>query len=128
MISALSASTATATAARPPRRSPSMDAQLSDARAKLDDWVTCPSAKTPEGKAEIKKATAQVNTAKAQIKQADDANAQAVTAKSADDLRRSSEPPASQDAGVAQRAPSNPPAASFFGANPSLGTQVDLVA
>ena len=48
-------------------RTPSLDAELNSARAQLEDWVTCPSAKTPEGKAKIKEVTAKFDSIKAQI-------------------------------------------------------------
>ena len=128
MISAISTSASAATDARTPRRSPSMDAQLSNARAKLDDWITCPSAKTPEGKDEIKKATAQVNTVKAEIKKADDAKAQDVTASATKEAQQALEPSSDPAAGVAELARNNRAAASAFGGTPVLGTQVNVTA
>ena len=53
--------------AAPGTRTPSLDAELNTARAQLEDWVTCPSAKTPEGKAKIKEVTAKFDSIKAQI-------------------------------------------------------------
>ena len=37
-------------------------------RAQLADWVTCPSAKTPEGKAKIQQITSKLDSIKEQIK------------------------------------------------------------
>lgn len=108
-----------------PRRSPSMDAELSTARAKLSDWVTCPSAKTPEGKDEIRKATEKLDTVKAAIRKADDpANSGA-----RDDARRG----AADDGGVigdalSGLARSNQALAGLFAAAPSLGAHVDVEA
>jgi hypothetical protein len=76
MVSALSSSPTVAAApgASPPgTRTPGLDAELSTARAQLEDWVTCPSAKTAEGKAKIKEVTAKFDAIKAQI--ANDAKA-----------------------------------------------------
>lgn len=52
-------------------RSPSLDAQLQHARGQLQDWVTCPSSKTPEGKAKIRQASEKLEEVKQQIKKAD---------------------------------------------------------
>lgn len=62
-------------------RTPGLDAELNTARAQLEDWVTCPSAKTPEGKAKIREVTAKFESIKAQIaKGAKAADAVAVAA------------------------------------------------
>ena len=77
MVSAVSGGTTTAipAAGAAPRRSPSLDAQLNTCRAQLEDWVTCPSAKTPEGKAKIEQITAKYDSIKKQIVKANDATA-----------------------------------------------------
>jgi len=84
MVSAVSSRSTVAAApgaSSPETRTPSLDAELSTARAQLEDWVTCPSTKTPEGKAKIKEVTAKFDAIKAQIaKNAKAADALAVVA------------------------------------------------
>jgi hypothetical protein len=48
----------------------SLDAQLNTCRAQLEDWVTCPSSKTPEGKAKVEALTARFAALERQIEQA----------------------------------------------------------
>jgi hypothetical protein len=113
-----------------PRRSPSMDAELSTARAKLSDWVTCPSAKTPEGKNEIKKATDKLDVVKAAIKKVDDAGAPAPAASAArDDARRvHADDGNAVGAALSGLARSHRAAATLFGAAPRLGARLDVEA
>ncbi len=65
-------------------RSPSLDAQLETVRGQLQDWVTCPSSKTPEGKAKIRQITEQFEAVKQQIKKADDPQGRADTTTAAE--------------------------------------------
>jgi hypothetical protein len=85
---------AAAPGASPPgTRTPSLDAELNTVRAQLEDWVTCPSAKTPEGKAKIKEVTAKFDSIKAQIaKEAKATDATAVAATAAVPPRPGSQP------------------------------------
>jgi hypothetical protein len=64
----------------PKRSSPNLDAQLRTYRAQLADWVTCPSAKTPEGKAKIEQISAKLNSVKSEIKKSDGTSPSATTA------------------------------------------------
>lgn len=59
-------------------------------RAQLADWVTCPSAKTPEGKAKIEQITSKLDSIKDQIKQSGDASASRLA--KADDPLKSARP------------------------------------
>jgi hypothetical protein len=113
-----------------PRRSPSMDAELSTARAKLSDWVTCPSAKTPEGKNEIKKAADKLATVKAAIQKADDPGAQVPAASAARDDAKRGHAGAGDAVGdvLCDLARSHRAAASLFGAAPALGARIDVQA
>jgi hypothetical protein len=72
MVSAVGSTAATAIPAggTAARHSPNLDAQLNTYRAQLEDWVTCPSAKTPEGKAKIAQITVEFDAVKKQIAQA----------------------------------------------------------
>lgn len=67
MVSAVGLRSSAPASAGKPVRTPGLDAQLNTVRAQLADWVTCPSAKTPEGKAKIKEVTARFDAIKAQI-------------------------------------------------------------
>ena len=58
-----------ASGAMPARTSPNLEAQMRTCRAQLADWVTCPSAKTPEGKAKIEQISSKLDSIKNQIKQ-----------------------------------------------------------
>jgi len=69
-IARTGASTSAAVGA-PARKSPNLEAQMRTCRAQLADWVTCPSAKTPEGKAKIEQITAKLDSIKDQIKKSD---------------------------------------------------------
>ena len=53
------------------RSSPDLDAKVRTYRAQLADWVTCSSAKTPEGKAKIDQISAKLDSVKGQIKKSD---------------------------------------------------------
>lgn len=55
----------------PAGRAATLERQLATAQAKLDDWVTCPSHVTPEGKAKIAEFTNKVDAIKVQIDTAD---------------------------------------------------------
>ena len=84
MVSAVGSASpvaATPRASSPGTRTPSLDAELNTARARVEDWVTCPSAKTPEGKAKIREVTAEFDAIKAQI--AKEAKAASVAAPAA---------------------------------------------
>ncbi|MDB5801036.1 MAG: hypothetical protein JWL63_1975 [Rhodocyclales bacterium] len=48
-----------------------LEAQVDTLKKQLCDWVTCPSAKTPEGKAKIEDLTNKLNSTEARIKQID---------------------------------------------------------
>lgn len=48
-------------------RAPDLEAKLNTTRAQLEDWVTCPSAKTPEGKAKVEQLTAKFLAIQQQI-------------------------------------------------------------
>ena len=52
----------------PKRSAPNLDAQMRTARAQLADWVTCPSAKTPQGKEKIKQISEKLASIKNEIK------------------------------------------------------------
>ena len=107
MVSAIGSGTSAATASgttAPAKRTPSLDAELNTARARLEDWITCPSARTPEGKAKIKEVTAQFDSIKAQI---------AKEAKTAD-----------LDTPAAVRPASDTPTADR--PNPAIGGNVDI--
>jgi septal ring factor EnvC (AmiA/AmiB activator) len=67
----IGATLSAAAGAAPARRAPSLDAELNTARAQLEDWVTCPSATTPEGKAKIAQLSAKAESIKSRIAQAD---------------------------------------------------------
>jgi hypothetical protein len=136
MIQPVARSAAAHPVAATPRRPASLDAALSTARAKLNDWVTCPSAKTPEGKHQVKKATDELAQVQAQIKRAEDPQGQTAGAINNDG---SSQPAghARQDlqnqasGGVyglsgAGRAELN--ASSWFGTPARLGSQLNVVA
>lgn len=69
MVSSVGRSNFTAGAATA-SASPSLNAQLNTCRAQLQDWVTCPSAKTPEGKAKIDQITSRMEAIRAQIEKA----------------------------------------------------------
>ena len=56
------------------QRAPNLDAELKNCRAKLEDWVNCPSAKTPAGQAKIKSLTQQFDDIKQRIAHADTAS------------------------------------------------------
>jgi hypothetical protein len=58
-------------AATPKRSAPNLDAQVRTYRAQLADWITCPSAKTPQGKAKIEQISAKLDSVKQQIKKTD---------------------------------------------------------
>ena len=56
----------------PTRPTPNLDAQLRTYRAQLADWVTCPSAKTPQGKAKIEQISAKLASVENEIKKKSD--------------------------------------------------------
>lgn len=113
-----------------------MDAQLSTARAKLEDWVTCPSAKTPGGKAEIEKATSKLETIKTQIKKADEAIVQTVKTDTAQAKAEVAKDGANNvsatlkvtDDGLTDLARRSKAAAPVFGYTPSLGGNLSVQA
>jgi hypothetical protein len=57
-----------ASAGMPARTSPNLEAQMRTCRAQLADWVTCPSAKTPEGNAKIEQISFKLDSIEGQIK------------------------------------------------------------
>jgi hypothetical protein len=61
----------TPTVGAPKRSAPDLDAQVRTYRAQLADWVTCPSAKTPGGKAKIEQISAKLVAVEGQIEKAD---------------------------------------------------------
>ncbi|MBS0445907.1 MAG: hypothetical protein JSR59_08160 [Proteobacteria bacterium] len=69
MVNAITAGTTSAYGSAPAASSASLDAQLSTCRAQLEDWVTCPSSKTPEGKEKVKELTTRYAAIKRQIEQ-----------------------------------------------------------
>lgn len=69
--------------------STSLQATIDSCRRQLADWVTCPSAKTPEGKAKIEQISSRMAAAEAQLKSAPGSSAaQAPPAASANDQTR----------------------------------------
>jgi hypothetical protein len=44
-----------------------LQGQIKREQSELNDWVTCVSAKTPKGKAEIQKISGEINAAKEQV-------------------------------------------------------------
>ena len=79
------------------RRPPDLDARLNSCRGQLEDWVTCPSAKTPEGKAKIKEITTRFEAIKQQIKTADEAGQKRVRERSPIAAEPSASPGAAQE-------------------------------
>jgi hypothetical protein len=75
MVAAVGASTAyssaTANAATAGGSRLGLEAKVDTLKKQLADWVTCPSAKTPQGKAKIQDITSKLDTAQAQIKKLD---------------------------------------------------------
>jgi len=73
MVSGISPATSAPTTAGGTRKHApaNLEAQLNTCRAQLEDWTTCPSAKTPEGKAKIKEITTRFDAIKGQIDKAD---------------------------------------------------------
>lgn len=63
----------------PKRATANLDAQLRTCRAQLADWVTCPSAKTPQGKEKIEQISARLESVKNQIKKSDGTSPSAMT-------------------------------------------------
>jgi hypothetical protein len=63
----------------PKRATPNLDAQVRTYRAQLADWVTCPSAKTPQGKEKIEQISAKLEAVKNQIKKSDGTSLSATT-------------------------------------------------
>ena len=54
-----------------------LEAQLDTYKKQLCDWITCASAKTPEGKKKIEELNAKVSTTESRIKELDKAQVQA---------------------------------------------------
>lgn len=71
----------TASAAMPARTAPNLEAQMRTCRAQLADWVTCPSAKTPEGKAKIEQISSKLDSIKDQIKKSAASSSSSMTEK-----------------------------------------------
>jgi len=62
------------------RTPPNLEAQMRTCRAQLADWVTCPSAKTPEGKAKIEQISSKLDSIKDQIKKSGVSSSSATSA------------------------------------------------
>jgi hypothetical protein len=137
MVSAITSSLPAGTGASATRGSPSLDAQLQTCRSQLEDWVTCPSAKTPEGKEKIRQITDKFDAIKRQMKQTDAAIAQRApkTAQAAPqhpsavlEAPSESDPQASLLSVVGKLASGIASGAVPFGAVPVSGTHIDAYA
>ncbi len=82
MVSAVTAVTASAEATSGPQPA-GLDAALAKSEGQLADWVCCPSAKTPEGKAKIAQISDQIGAIKAQMQKSEQATREAAAATSA---------------------------------------------
>jgi hypothetical protein len=137
MVSAITSSLPAGTGLAVTRGSPNLDAQLQTCRAQLEDWVTCPSAKTPEGKEKIRQITVKFDAIKQQMKAADAATAQrapkvaqpaaqhpgAIT-----DARTASDPQTNLLGVMGRLASGIAPGAEPFGAAPASASHIDAYA
>jgi hypothetical protein len=89
---------------------PNLDAQMRTCRAQLADWVTCPSAKTPEGKAKIEQISTKLDEIKHEIKKSDGNS------------------PSAMIAGRSDAAPHAADAGDYLGASNQVGTIVNTYA
>ena len=120
MSSIGSVSSAASAAPQQKTSSGGLQADKAKCEAQLSDWVTCASAKTPEGKAKIAEYTAKLATINAEIKQADQAKAQTSASASGGDAGSAQNAIAPVD-GAAQAAQAKSPLS-------MLGNSVDTYA
>jgi hypothetical protein len=101
----------------PKRATPNLDAQVRTYRAQLADWVTCPSAKTPQGKEKIEQISAKLESVRNQIKKLDGTSLSATTDASTQSAAASSD-----------ATPRSDDHADYLSASGQVGASVDTYA